>query len=38
MLIWFPVIGLLMSLVGVLCAPLGLPAPGELAPVPTTPL
>jgi hypothetical protein len=38
MLIWFPVIGLLMSLVGVLCAPLGRPAPGELAPVPTTPL
>lgn len=37
MLIWFPVIGLLMSALGVLCAPLGRPAPGELPPVPATP-
>jgi len=37
MLIWFPVIGLLMSLVGVACTPLGRPAPRELPPVPVTP-
>jgi hypothetical protein len=37
MLIWFPVIGLLMSALGVLCAPLGRPAPAELPPVPATP-
>jgi hypothetical protein len=38
MLIWFPVIGLLMSALGAACIPLGRPAPGELAPVPATPL
>jgi len=32
MLIWFPVIGLLMSGLGVLCAPLGRPALAELPP------
>ena len=37
MLIWFPVIGLLMSLLGVACTPLGRPAPRELPPVPATP-
>jgi len=38
MLIWFPVIGLLMSALGAACTPLSRPAPGELAPVPATPL
>jgi hypothetical protein len=33
MLIWFPVIGLLMSGLGVLCVPLGRPAPVEPPPV-----
>jgi hypothetical protein len=33
MVIWFPVIGLLMSGLGVLCAPLGRPAPAVLPPV-----
>ena len=37
MLIWFPVIGLLMSLVGALCTPRGRPEPAELPPVPATP-
>jgi hypothetical protein len=41
MLIWFPVIGLIMSLLGSLLGaagtPLGRPAPTELPPVPTTP-
>ena len=37
MLIWFPVIGLLMSALGVLCTLLGRPAPEELPPVPATP-
>jgi len=36
MLIWFPVIGLLMSLIGVACTPRGWPAPEELAPVGAT--
>ena len=34
MLIWFPVIGLIMSALGAACAPPGRPAPGELTPVP----
>jgi hypothetical protein len=38
MLIWFPVIGLIMSALGAACTPLGRPAPGELTPVPATPL
>jgi hypothetical protein len=33
MLIWFPVIGLLMSGLGVLCVPLDRPAPVEPPPV-----
>ena len=37
MLIWFPVIGLFMSVLGAACTPLGRPAPGELTPVPATP-
>jgi hypothetical protein len=37
MLIWFPVIGLIMSALGAACTPLGRPAPGELAPVPVAP-
>jgi hypothetical protein len=37
MLIWFPVIGLLMSALGAACTPLGRPVPGELTPVPATP-
>jgi hypothetical protein len=37
MLIWFPVIGLIMSALGAACTPLGRPAPGELTPVPATP-
>ena len=37
MLIWFPVIGLVMSALGAACTPLGRPAPGELTPVPATP-
>jgi hypothetical protein len=37
MLIWFPVIGLFMSALGVACTPPGRPAPGELPPVPATP-
>jgi len=37
MLIWFPVIGLIMSALGAACTPLGRPAPEELAPVPATP-
>jgi hypothetical protein len=37
MLIWFPVIGLIMSALGVACAPLVRPAPEELTPVPATP-
>ncbi|MGD0062506.1 MAG: hypothetical protein ABSB76_03590 [Streptosporangiaceae bacterium] len=32
MLIWFPVIGLLMSALGVACTPSGRPAPRELTP------
>jgi len=37
MLIWFPVIGLIMSVLGAACTPLGRPAPRELTPVPATP-
>ena len=37
MLIWFPVIGLLMSALGAACTPLGRPAPREMTPVPATP-
>jgi hypothetical protein len=37
MLIWFPVIGLIMSALGAACTPLGRPAPRELTPVPATP-
>jgi hypothetical protein len=37
MLIWFPVIGLIMSALGAACTPFGRPAPGELTPVPATP-
>ncbi len=37
MLIWFPVIGLVMSALGAACTPLGRPAPGELPPVPPCP-
>jgi len=37
MLIWFPVIGLLMSAFGTACTPLGRPVPAELPPVPATP-
>ena len=37
MLIWFPVIGLVMSALGAACTPLGRPAPGELPPVPAMP-
>jgi hypothetical protein len=37
MLIWFPVIGLIMSVLGAACTPLGRPAPTELTPVPATP-
>jgi hypothetical protein len=37
MLIWFPVIGLIMSALGAACTPLGRPAPRELPPVPATP-
>ena len=37
MLIWFPVIGLVMSALGAACTPLGRPAPRELTPVPATP-
>jgi hypothetical protein len=38
MLIWFPVIGLIMSALGVACTALGRPAPEELPPVPATPV
>jgi hypothetical protein len=37
MLIWFPVIGLIMSALAAACTPLGRPAPGNLTPVPATP-
>ena len=37
MLIWFPVIGLIMSALGAACTPLGRPAPSELTPVPAMP-
>ncbi len=37
LLIWFPVIGLIMSALGTACTPLGHPAPSELTPVPATP-
>ena len=37
MLILFPVIGLIMSVLGAACTPLGRPAPRELIPVPVTP-
>ena len=37
MLIWFPVIGLIMSALGAACTPLGRPAPRELNPFPATP-
>ena len=37
MLIWFPVIGLIMSALGAACTPLGRSAPGELTPIPATP-
>jgi hypothetical protein len=37
MLIWFPVIGLIMSVLGAACTPLDRPAPRELTPVPATP-
>jgi hypothetical protein len=37
MLIWFPVIGLIMSASAAACTPLGRPAPGELTPLPATP-
>jgi len=37
MLIWFPVIGLFMSALGVACTRLGRPAPSELTPVSATP-
>ena len=37
MLIWFPVIGLVMSALGAADTPLGRPAPGELPPVPAMP-
>ena len=37
MLIWFPVIGLIMSALGAACTPLDRPAPGELTTVPATP-
>ncbi len=36
MLIWFPVIGLIMSALGAACIPLGRPAEGDLTPVPAT--
>jgi hypothetical protein len=38
MLIWFPVIGLIMSALGAACTPPGRPAPGELTPVPAAPV
>jgi hypothetical protein len=37
MLIWFPVVGLVMSALGAACTPLGRTAPGELTPVPPRP-
>jgi hypothetical protein len=37
MLIWFPVIGLVMSALGAACSPLGRPAPRALTQVPGTP-
>jgi hypothetical protein len=37
MLIWFPVVGLIMSAFGAACTLLGRSAPRELTPVPATP-